>query len=150
MSKAMLKDATVIDADGLILGRLASCTAKRLLEGESIVIVNAEKAIISGSKRRIFEDYRIMRERGSKEKGPYFPRMPDQILKRTIRGMLPYKRKRGREALSRLRVYIGVPSDYKDANFTTIEEASSTRLSSFRYVRLGEVAKKLGAKFEEE
>ena len=41
----------VIDANGLILGRLASTVAKRLLSGdEEIHIVNAEKAVISGSR----------------------------------------------------------------------------------------------------
>ncbi|MHC1584820.1 MAG: 50S ribosomal protein L13 [Candidatus Syntropharchaeia archaeon] len=137
----------VIDADGLILGRLASITAKRLLNGESIVIVNAEKAIISGSKVTTFEEYRTMREKGSKEKGPYFPRMPDRILKRTVRGMLPYKKARGREALSRLRVYIGVPDEYKDIEKESIEEAHMNRLSSFKYIKLGELSRKLGAKF---
>ncbi|RLI06236.1 50S ribosomal protein L13, partial [Candidatus Bathyarchaeota archaeon] len=39
---------SVIDASGLILGRMASIVAKRLLEGEQIEIVNAEKAVVSG------------------------------------------------------------------------------------------------------
>ncbi|MHC1569598.1 MAG: 50S ribosomal protein L13 [Candidatus Syntropharchaeales archaeon] len=150
MSKAVLKDPTVINADRLILGRLASSCAKRLLNNETIVIINAEKAIISGSKRKTFADYRSMRDKGSKEKGPYFPRMPDQILKRTIRGMLPYKRKRGRDALARLRVCIGVPEEYSNLQPVTIEEADAGRLGTYKFTRLGDISRKLGAKFEED
>jgi len=149
LSKAILKDPTVIDADRLIMGRLASSCAKRLLAGETIVIINAEKAIISGSKRKTFIDYRIMREKGSRERGPYFPRMPNQILKRTIRGMLPYKRKRGRDALARLRICIGVPEEYSNLPSTTIEKADADRLGTYKFIRLGDLSKKLGAQFEE-
>ena len=41
---------TIIDGEGLVLGRLASTVSKRLLNGEEITIVNAEKIIISGNK----------------------------------------------------------------------------------------------------
>ncbi|MEM2925554.1 MAG: 50S ribosomal protein L13 [Methanocellales archaeon] len=139
----------IINADGLILGRLASIVAKRLLLGEEIAIVNIEKAVISGSEENIFKEYKAMRDKGSREKGPYFPRMPDQIMKRTIRGMLPYRQKKGREALARLRIYIGIPDELKskEKEFESIELASMSRLSSARYMTLGEVSKMLGAKF---
>src|SRR5512137_1643107 len=107
----------VVDATGLVLGRLASVAAKSLLAGEEVKIVNAEKALITGGKDYIFEDYGQTRARGTKERGPYFPRRPEMILKRTVRGMLPYKLKRGRDAMSRLRVYVGVPSDLSDSQF---------------------------------
>jgi len=47
---------TIIDADKLILGRMASIVAKRLLNGEMIIIVNAESTVISGSRRNIIAD----------------------------------------------------------------------------------------------
>ncbi|MDF2957510.1 MAG: Ribosomal protein L13 [Candidatus Alkanophagales archaeon MCA70_species_1] len=134
----------VIDAEGLILGRLASIVAKRLLSGERITIVNAEKAVISGSREMVFETYKRKRDRGSKEKGPYFPKMPDRILRRTIRGMLPYKQAKGREAFSRLRVYIGVPEEYVNKDKEKIKEASMERLKHLKFVTLGEVAEHLG------
>ncbi len=137
-------DTTVIDANGQIMGRLASCVAKRLLAGENIVIVNAEKCIISGSRVNIYGEYKEMRDKGSKEKGPYFPRMPDRILKRTVRGMLPYKRAGGRDAMSRLRVYMGIPEEYAGAETVTVEEASVSRLGTAKYVSLGDVSRKLG------
>lgn len=139
---------TVIDANGLIMGRLASIVAKRLLAGERIDIINAENAVVSGDRYAIFADYRHSTERGRPEYGPYFPKRPERILKRTVRGMLPYKRQRGRDAMAHLKVYVGVPAELKNAKAETIEAASMTRLSSPKYVKLGEIGKNLGAKVE--
>jgi len=88
-----------IDANGLILGRLASMVATRLLNGETIAIINAERTVVSGSKVTTIREYKEMVNKGSTESGPYFPRRADHIVKRTIRGMLPHKRMRGRDAL---------------------------------------------------
>ncbi|MGP8323016.1 MAG: 50S ribosomal protein L13 [Methanosarcinaceae archaeon] len=137
----------VINADGLIMGRLASTVAKRLLAGEEIGIVNAEKAVISGSKATTFEEYKEIRNMGTREFGPYFPKRPDRILKRTVRGMLPYKRLRGKEAMARLKIHVGIPSELKGAELITVENATMNRLSSNKYVRLGDISKHLGAKF---
>jgi len=138
---------TVIDASNLILGRMASNVASRLLDGEEIKIINAEKAIISGRKDTTFERYRKYVERGSKEFGPYFPKRPDLIVKRTIRGMIPHKKKTGREAYKRLKVYIGVPEDLSDEQASTVEKADITRLSTSNYTVLGDLSRKLGSKF---
>ena len=97
----------VVDATGLVLGRLASVTAKSLLAGEEVKIVNAEKASLPVGRDSIFDEYGQTRDRGHKERGPYFPRRPEMILKRTVRGMLPYKMRRGRDAFSRLRILCG-------------------------------------------
>ncbi|RZN40586.1 MAG: 50S ribosomal protein L13 [Methanophagales archaeon ANME-1-THS] len=135
----------VIDGDGLILGRLASTVAKRLLteKDREIVIVNAEGVVISGSKEQLFKEYKRRRDRGSPEQGPYYPKMPDRIVKRTIRGMLPYKQAKGREAFSRLKVYLGVPEEYKTVERRTLEDAEAERLAR-TYVTVGEVSEKLG------
>ncbi|UCE73124.1 MAG: 50S ribosomal protein L13 [Methanomassiliicoccales archaeon] len=135
----------VIDAENLIMGRLASNVAKLLLNGSEVIIVNAEKAIISGSKKRIIEDYYQKRNVGTARKGPYYPRMPDRILKRTIRGMMPYKKPSGKEALKRLKVYIGIPKDLQDEPLSTIKGASAT--GKIKFIQLGEVSRGLGAKF---
>jgi len=136
---------TVIDADGLILGRLASVVATKLLDGDVIAIINAERAVISGSKVTTFKEYKEQVDKGSTEHGPYHPRRADHILKRTIRGMLPYKRMRGRDAMSRLRVYLGTPNEFAGADADTIPDASMTRLGTIKYIKLGEISKKLGA-----
>ncbi|MCD6455598.1 MAG: 50S ribosomal protein L13 [Methanophagales archaeon] len=137
----------IIDGEGLILGRLASEVAKQLLkeEDKEFAIVNAEHVVISGSKERLFEEYKTRKNRGSKEQGPFFPTMPDRIVKRTIRGMLPYKRARGRDALSRVKVYLGIPDEYEGKASKKVESANAeSRLSLGKYVTLEEVSGKLG------
>jgi large subunit ribosomal protein L13 len=76
---------TIIDADNIVLGRIASVIAKRLLNGEDIVVVNAGKALIQGSRSQIFDDYHAKRTRGSQRKGPFYPAKPERIFKRTVR-----------------------------------------------------------------
>jgi len=137
----------LINAQGLIVGRLSSIVAKKLLEGEEVTIINADKAILSGSKASTFAEYKQTVDRGTKEKGPYYPKRPDAIIKRTIRGMLPYKAQRGKDAMARLTVYIGTPSEVSGKEAVTLEKASADRLSSFKYMELGELSKQLGAKF---
>lgn len=138
---------TVIDAKNLILGRMASTVAKRLLAGEEINIINAERAIISGRKDTTFERYKRYIDRGSREFGPRFPRRPDQIIARTIRGMIPHTKMTGREAYNRLKVYIGVPPEFGKEQAGTVEEASITRLSTSNYTVLGDLSKRLGSKY---
>lgn len=135
----------IIDGEGLILGRMASAVAKKLLKEQDteIVIVNAERVVISGSKEWTFKDYKQKKDRGSKEQGPYYPKMPDRIVKRTVRGMLPYKQAKGRDAFSRLKVYLGIPIEYEANERVTVESASAERLSR-KYVTVGEVSEKLG------
>lgn len=139
---------TIINADGMILGRMASILATRLLAGEEIAVVNAEKAIISGTRARVFSTYRRKRERGSREGGPFFPRRPDHIVKRTIRGMVPYRRERGNDALKRVKVYVGVPREFLGKEMETLDGASVKRLGSPQFVTVGTVSKFLGASFE--
>lgn len=138
---------TIINGEGLLLGRMASIVAKRALNGENIAIVNAELAIISGSRARVLGNYRSKRSRGSVEGGPFFPRRPDHIVKRTIRGMLPYKRPAGDAALKRIRVYVGVPEEYDGHEMESLEEAHMDRLNNPQYVTLGTVSSFLGAKY---
>lgn len=136
----------VVDAADAVMGRLASVVAKRLLGGEEVVIVNAEKALITGKPSSVHLDYRTRRTIGSQRKGPFYPRRPDQILRRTVRGMIPYQKPAGRAALKRLRVYLGVPAEYADKERERIAQAERVRTA--RVVRLGDVSRQLGSKFE--
>lgn len=136
----------VIDADGLVLGRLSTHVAKRLLNGEEIVVVNAEKAIVSGNKVQLLAHYKHRRERGTRNHGPFFPRTADMILKRTVRGMLEYKKPSGRAAYRRLKVYVGVPGGLRAEKAESLETAKKPNLS--RYTTLGALAKELGSKRE--
>jgi large subunit ribosomal protein L13 len=136
-----------IDAEGLILGRLASHVAQRLLAGEEVVIVNAEKALITGGKDDVIAHFRHRRDVGSGRKGPLYPRTPHMMLKRTVRGMLPFKKPRGRSAYKRLKVHISVPKELEKKKFESVEGAS--QLSTQRYMTLGEVSKVLGYEVRE-
>lgn len=138
---------TVINGEGLLLGRMASIVAKRALNGEEMAIVNAERSVISGSRARVLALYGQKRRRGCREGGPFFPRRPDHIVRRTVRGMLPYKRPAGMEAFKRVKVYVGVPTALKDLEMEVLEEAHMDRLNSPKYVTVAAVSTFLGAKF---
>lgn len=117
----------VIDAAGAPLGRLASQLASQLLEGEQITVINAEQAIIVGNKDEIQQRYKRKREiGGTKRKGPFFPRVPDKILQRTVRGMLPYQKTRGRQAFKNLKAYMGTPHGLDDAEAETLMESTTS------------------------
>lgn len=133
----------IINAENRVLGRLASEVARKAKDGEEVQIVNAEKAVISGDKEKIFEDYKQKYERGSKYRGPHFPKRPDRILKRTIRGMLP-KNREGREALKRVKTYLEVPHDLED--FEESEAKKGDDLKKRNYVKLQEVSEFIGWK----
>lgn len=136
----------VINAEGLIVGRLATHVAKSLLKGDEIAIINAEMALVSGSKNAILADYREMRELNhDMRSGPYFPRMPDQLLKRHIRGMLPYQKSHGRQAFKNLKVYIGVPKELEGHKSETIQLAN--KVLRCEHMTIGEISRYLGAKF---
>jgi len=134
----------IINADGLILGRLSSAIAKHLLNGDEIVILNAEKAIITGNKKMVLTKYNEMRKLSHPRKGPRFPRLPDRILKRTIRGMIPYQTPRGRKAFKNLKVYMGTPKEFENKKSQTLDIAKSESID--QYVLLLDVSRHLGAK----
>lgn len=105
----------VIDGNNAILGRLSSYVAKQLLLGKEIAVVNSDKIVVSGKPKSIISEYKEMKQRGGASlKGPFFPRRPERILKRTIRGMLPHKRRRGDDALKKVKCYAGIPDEFKD------------------------------------
>lgn len=135
---------TVIDAEMSILGRLCTKIASKLLSGEEVVVVNAEKAIITGSKEDIFAEYRQKKMRGKVMHGPFYPRRADLIMKRTVRGMLPWDMPRGRNAYKLLKVYVGIPREFDAVEKIKFEGA--TNISRDRYVTLSEISQYLGSK----
>ncbi len=133
----------VIDGTDAPMGRLASYVAKQLLKGETVVVVNAEKIVISGDPDAIYERYKarldLKTHRNPIKNKPKYPRTVTGIFRRAVRGMLPRWRKRGREAFRRLRVWRGVPDEVKD-----IEAVRLDFKLPRTYVRLGDLAKRLG------
>lgn len=134
---------TVFDAEGLILGRMATQIAKRLLNGDEIVIVNAEKAVISGRKRSKVNEVKEFLEVGGVGYGPFHNRRPDRIVRKTVRGMLPFRQPKGKQAYKRLKVFIGVPDDLENQKMETVGDAQASKLKC-AYFTVGELSKEIG------
>jgi large subunit ribosomal protein L13 len=140
MSVAEFDADVVVDARDCILGRVATQVAERALDGDRVAVVNAESAVITGNEQDVMSTFKKRRDVGS-DRGPAYPKRPDGIFKRSIRGMLPHKKPRGREALSNVRVYVGNPYDEGEV----LDDTSLDRLSNIKFVTLGEVSETLGA-----
>jgi len=136
----------IIDATNAILGRLASVVAKRALKGEKIDIVNCEKAVVTGPKLYTITYYKQKQKRGHVFHGPDFPKQADRILRRTVRGMIPFRTSHGLEAYKRVMCYVGMPEAFANEKIETIPEVTVAKLTFKKYVRLGEIAKQLGSK----
>jgi len=142
---------TIINGEGHILGRLASIVAKRLLNGERITILNADKIVVSGDRKMVIESYKLLFEvstlRNPYRHGVRRPRSPENIVRRAIRGMLPIDKPKGRAAYRRLKVFSGIPPEYSDKvdKMVKIEDALATRLGR-KYTTLAEVAIQMGWK----
>jgi len=145
MSLAKIDADVVVDARDCILGRVSSKVAQRVLDGETVAVVNAERAVITGNEEATMETYHTRAELGS-DSGPYYPKRPDRIFKRAIRGMLPYKTEDGREAFANVRVYVGNPYERdEDAESVVLDGTSLDRLSNIKFTTLGEISESLGA-----
>jgi len=141
MSLAEFDADVVVDARDCIMGRVASQVAERAMDGEKVAVVNAEGAVITGNREDTVETFAERRRVGS-DRGPAYPKRPDGIFKRSVRGMVPHKKPRGREALSNVRVYVGNPYD-EDGD--VLDGTSLDRLSNIKFVHLGDVSEALGA-----
>jgi large subunit ribosomal protein L13 len=111
----------VIDASDVVLGRLASHVAillrgkhkpifaPHLDTGDFVIVVNASKVALTGTK---LTDKRVYRHSGypggirSETYGELLARHPERLVERAVRGMLP-KSTLGRSMLRKLKVYAG-------------------------------------------
>ena len=136
---------TIIDGRNAVLGRLGSAVAQRIMDGEEIVVVNAESIIVTGERDMIFADYKARVDRGdtTKRKGPFYPRRADLLFKRSVRGMIPWTSTSGREAYRRLHVFVGTPKQFADAETEKVEDAM--KKISGKYTTLGAISKFLGS-----
>ena len=139
----------IINGEGHILGRLASVVSKKLLNGEEVVVLNAEKIMLTGNKDWAYARYKQRVDRKSisnpRDLGPKYPRRPEDIFRRTVRGMLPFKKSKGKTAYKGLKAFVGVPAEYADVEFTSVPEAEYKDIK--KGIELGEISKLLGATF---
>jgi large subunit ribosomal protein L13 len=111
----------LVDAEGVVLGRLASEVAKRLRgkhkpyyaphldTGDHVVVINASKVVMTGSKLLQKEHYRHSGYPGGLRTVPYSKVMiehPEFAVEKAVKGMLPRNRL-GRAMLKKLKVYAG-------------------------------------------
>jgi large subunit ribosomal protein L13 len=111
----------LVDADGLVLGRLATEVARRLRgkhqpffapnvdTGDHVVVVNAEKVIMTSDKASQKMAYRHSGYPGGLKSRSYAQLMvdrPEEVIRRAVRGMIP-KNTLGRQMLAKLKVYAG-------------------------------------------
>lgn len=130
----------IIDGTNAVLGRMATQIAKKALLGETIDIVNCEKVIVSGKKEIVFAKYDRLKKMGTPRKGPFLSTNPEKFLKRVIRGMLPYKQTKGRDAFDRIKFYEGVPEQFEGQEFVKLGD-KELRVNS---VTILEVCKHIG------
>ena len=133
----------IVDADHAVLGRAATTIAHELLHNTKleVVVVNAEKAVITGSPVFTLNKFKERRARGKERFGPFYPSRADRIFKRAVRGMLPYQQEKGRAAFKRLRCYHGVPARYRGRG-TKIEGAHNLRTA--KYLTLQQISESMG------
>ncbi|MGQ9542937.1 MAG: 50S ribosomal protein L13 [Candidatus Bathyarchaeia archaeon] len=142
----MSSKPVVIDATNLVLGRLLSYAAKRAIEGDEVVILNISKAVISGEKRSIVQRAKAKlrtRTLASQDKAPHHPRKPVTYARRALRGMLPFKKPKGKKAYKMVKIYDQPPTVYADAPKQSIPGAEATKLRS-SYIYLGELSREIG------
>lgn len=139
------KEVLNFDFENVVLGRGCTFVAKALLSGKRVNVYNAEKAVITGNKKAIFAKYKEKQDysaKGNPLKGPKYPKTPDGIVRRTIRGMIKRKTPTGRKAFRNLRVYVGMEEGIEAQK---LEKAQVNPLR--KYVTVAEVSKYLGSKW---
>lgn len=136
----------IIDATDTILGRMATVVAKKALSGEEVLIINAEKAIVTGSRKVVLARFKFKRDVGDQIKGPFYPRMPDRLVRRVVRGMLPIKKSSGLDAYKKVKAFIGKPADLK-GDVVELKDIKADSLKDPKYIYVEEISKWLGAKW---
>lgn len=135
----------VYNGEGIILGRLASAAAKASLLGEEVRVVNCEKIIVSGQPTEAIQRAKIRRDRkGYPLKSAKHSRVPEKYVRRSIRGMLPWKFTRGREAFKRIKCYRGLPAELTNQELIKIADASVKKLPMLKYITVKEICQAIG------
>ena len=124
---------------------MASYAAKNALSGNMVVVLNAEKAVISGRKSNIVEEaMRRLKTRtlANQTTAPMHQRRPDLYFRRVVRGMLPWKKAKGKAAFHRVFVFMGVPEEYSKKKATRVPGADASKLRTV-YMTLEDLAREI-------
>lgn len=145
----MFEKEVIIDGRGHLMGRLASIVAKELISGQRVVVVRCEQILRSGSLFRNklkLQDVRNKRINTNPRRGFKHFKAPSRIFFKAVRGMLPRKESNGANALTRLRVFDGMPFPYDHQKRMVVPEALKVlRMKSYRkFCDLGSLAALMG------
>ena len=132
----------LIDADGVVLGRLASIIANRLRGkhkasftphvdcGDNVIIINAEKVRFTGRKASQKMYYRHTGYAGGiKETSPakiLEGRFPERVLEKAVERMIP-RGPLGRQQMRNLRIFAGTEHPHEGQSPEVIDVASMNR-----------------------
>ena len=137
-----------VDASKLVAGRLSSKVAKSMINGETVIIVNAENAVMVGRREEIVAKFKKRVDaavHSNPHFGPKYERIPSRILKRMIKGMLPNKKTTAERIMKQLTIYNGVPKDLKEITFETIEGVNCNEKHDF--ISLKEISHLIGGRW---
>lgn len=140
------EEIVVIDATDQILGRMATYVVRLLKEGKRVIIINAEKAVVSGKRGKVLDGYRLLFKvrtmYNPQKSGIRRPRSPINLVKRTIRGMVP-KNYTGKLMLKRVKVYVGEPADIDKSKAISFQNCNKSRIKG-DYVTVLEISRGMG------
>lgn len=132
-----------IDGNNLIVGRAGSFIAKKLMLGESIDLINCQNMVITGNKKNVLAKYKRIKSMGVPSKGPFLSKRPDMLVRRIMRGMLPYKQFKGKEAFKRLKCYIDSPEKI-EGDAQSIDKANVSKVPNMKYIKIIDICRELG------
>ena len=131
----------VVDAEGMVLGRLATEVARvlrgkhkptfapHLDTGDHVIVVNADKVVLTSDKADRKVVYRHSGYPGgikAETYGRLLARKPEEAVRRSIRGMLP-KTRLGRQQITKLKVYAGPTHPHAAQQPQTLDVAHARR-----------------------
>ncbi len=134
----------VVDANGAILGRLASMIASRLRgkhnplftphidTGDHVVVINAEKIVLTGKKLEKKQYYRHSGYIGGLKSitaGKLLEKKPEDLVRFAVKGMLP-KNRLGRSLFKKLKVYSGANHPHEAQKPEILEVSKDQRMRS--------------------
>lgn len=134
-AKEVTREWFVVDADGLVLGRLATEVATRLRgkhkpifaphidTGDHVIVVNASKVVMTAGKAEKKVEYRHSGYPGGLKATrleTILATKPEEAVRRAVRGMLPRTRL-GRSQLAKLKVYAGPEHPHEAQTPTTLD-----------------------------
>jgi large subunit ribosomal protein L13 len=140
------ENVKIYDAENMVVGRLGAKAAKAAILGDNIVIVNIEKAIITGNRRAVIEAYKEkfdIKTSYNPSRGPFHEHRPDKMVRKMLRGMLPWPTPRGKAAYKRIKVYIGIPEQYIEAEKIVLE-ATKYKSMKQKFITVGDLSQELG------